>query len=392
MILASAAIPMLLGIGLAVDFTLATDSKTQLQGASDSAVMAAAALALQGANEKAQQEALQTYFKGNCEATVCNLITNSKVEITADKVRMEIVADTPMPILKDLGVSAFPVKAISEVNLKKTTDKYIDVYFMIDISGSMNIADGEAQIKKLQSIYKPYDNPDGCAFACHSSADGTYNGKTGFEIAKANGVYLRENRIRDEMSDLAKTILTTPSMNARIGIRTFQWSDVKLFDPKHQNGQVQNEIANLEFSSGGTSIEFALNQLASNLPDSGAGETQSDPKVVVVLVTDGMTQNPATAAYEPLNSAVCDKVKNKDISLFVFNIEYPKFSLLKHENGPSVLASKHMEGKMEAPLMACASKGRYYKGDFGTSVADAFDEILEGLKKETEDVVLHFVR
>ena len=379
------AVPLMAVVGAAVDYTAAVRTNGLLQEAADGAVMAGAVLANEGGSKKEQRKEADLFFKAVCDSTECNLVTKTKVIADGTKVRMEVTADSPISFMQLVGVSAFPVTVVSEVAISGASSKFVDVYFLTDISGSMNIADGKSEIKKLQSLFSPYDSPDGCAFACHEASDGTNSvlekGLTGFEVSRKYGIYLREDRIRDEMLEFSKNILTTPSWNARVGLYEFQWSDVKIMDPKSQYGQVQKAIQNLEFSSGGTSVEYALNGFSSKLPKSGSGDTAGDPRVVMVLITDGMTQDPSTGEYEPLNTVHCDTIKAKGVTLMVLNVEYPDLKLLKHENGPSVLKAKKVIDKIEPPLKSCASSGYYYKGDYAGSVSSAFDDILEGLKE-----------
>ena len=379
------AVPLMAVTGAAVDYTMALRTTGALQEAADSAVMAGAVLAMEGASKKEQRKEANTFFKGVCSSSECNLVTGKKVIADGKRVRMELTADSPISFLQLAGISGFPVKVVSEASVSEGHTKFVDVYFLVDISGSMNIADGKSQIKKLQSLFSPYDSKDGCAFACHEASDGTNatleKGLTGFEVSRKYGVYLREDRVRDEMSEFAKTILTSPSWNARVGIHNFQWSDVNVIDPQPQNGQVQKAIKNLEFSSGGTSVEYALNGFSSKLPKSGSGDTAGDPRVVMVLITDGMTQDPSTGEYEPLNTVHCDTIKAKGATLMVLNVEYPDLKLLKQPDNPSVLKAKKVIDKIEAPLKSCASSGYYYKGDYAGSVSAAFDDILEGLKE-----------
>ena len=378
-------VPLLLTAGIAVDYTTAVRTQSRLQEAADSAVMAGAVIGQTGANRKKQKREARNFFNSNCDDSYCKKISSKKITVKGGKVHMEVVADSPVSFLQLAGISAFPVKVVAEVALEQSNAGFIDVYFLVDVTGSMNIADGQSEITKLQNLYNPYNGIHGCAFACHRVTGGL----DGYQIAVKNRIYLREDRVRDELSDLARKILTNPSVKSRVGIHTFTWGIQELIKPVHQNGQAQKAIAKIFNNSGGTNIQQALNEMELKLPDSGTGASANNPKIILVLITDGMTMN-FNAIYEPLKTAACDKIKAKDISLFVLNIEYPDLDMLKDDYNTSVIAARRIIDDIEAPLEACASKDRYYKGKFGKSVSDAFDEILGGLKKETAKSGLHF--
>src|SRR5580704_14578885 len=188
-IFAIACIPVLSGVGCAIDYSLATRMKAKMQSAADAAsvasisqksagYIAATTMSGNGSVAVAVTDA-QNIFNGNLAAvtgytnlTLTPTVTKTGVTLVAN---VQFTASVPTVFLKVLGYQSltFTGSSVSSASLPL----YLDFYLMLDVSGSMGLPSTNAEQTRLAAInpdnYTLY--PNGCTFACHFSAAGACN-------------------------------------------------------------------------------------------------------------------------------------------------------------------------------------------------------------------------
>ncbi len=143
---ALAAIPLLVGAGIAIDTARASRSHNALQMAVDSAALAAAAsdkvnmaglTAAQKATRKKELEDLaRNYVKSNysdagAEATITVDVTDTTLTVTGQKL-------FPTTLMSLVGYKTVDIDARAEVNLQGGISENIEIVLVMDTTGSMD--------------------------------------------------------------------------------------------------------------------------------------------------------------------------------------------------------------------------------------------------------------
>jgi len=176
-------LPMLMAIGCAVDYTVATRIKAKLQSAADAASVAAisvnsagytAAMSMtsNGSVSAGVTEA-NTIFNGNTSATpgYTGLSETATVTKTGSSLtsNVQFSANVPTTFLTVIGYQTLTVGGSSSSST--TLPLYLDFYLALDVSGSMGLPSTTAEAQRMQAVnpdnYRQYST--GCTLACHFS-------------------------------------------------------------------------------------------------------------------------------------------------------------------------------------------------------------------------------
>lgn len=381
---------LLSAVGMAVDLSNQMRIKTSLQDAVDAATMAGGIMAYEGKLEAEVKKEVKTVFKAQCPITDCN---PERLKITLDATKLEVESEGSSPtfFMGLIGKSYLNVLAKARVNLGGLNE-YVEVHMVLDNTGSMNIVDGISAIDQMVPLFKPYEKysaNEGCAFACHLTIDGasqdvTYGGKTGAEIARANGIPMREDRVHSEMINQAKRLLTGGT-NIKVGVYSFTWNATKLVDPTSNFSRVENAIEDIDNISEGTQYEYMAPATDKLVGASGTGASAASPKKIVVLITDGVQQRLPDHDPGLMPLAMCDKLKEDGRELYILNIAYPDPNIIGGDQRPGGSPSKVKAffDDIEPNLKSCASSAEhYFRADYGVSIDNAMkavtDKILAG--------------
>jgi Flp pilus assembly protein TadG len=187
---AIAMIPIFAAIGCVVDYTMASTVKTRLQAAADATSLAvisvnssvvAAAKKMTGSGEVSGDSTFINNFFTSDLSTLANYPTLTLTTATVVKngqVLTATVAYTAQVPTYFMGMFGLGFKDVTVSGTSKSTytlPTYLDVYLMLDVSGSMGFPSTSGEQTRLMAI-----NPDsygqyagGCAFACHFTGAGT---------------------------------------------------------------------------------------------------------------------------------------------------------------------------------------------------------------------------
>lgn len=181
--------------GMAMDYARASNHHVELQAALDSAVLAAASAEASALTTPERQKFTDSVFVANCKSTDCKSAGSIKLVVNGKSVVGTVTNNVQTTLLSLIGFANVNVTAATSATLG--SEIYTDIYLAVDISESMNIPDGDANIKALQALVAdPWssDPANRCAFACHTSGPGAaalIDGKTFFQIARENNIWLR---------------------------------------------------------------------------------------------------------------------------------------------------------------------------------------------------------
>jgi Flp pilus assembly protein TadG len=201
--MALSAVPLVGIVGCVVDYTMATSAKMKLQASADAATLAAVSMnSTVVANAQGMGTGtngpvlngtayLQNIFTSNAAASPAPTITSSSVTRNSNTVTaaMSYSAQVSTAFLGVLGFRNITVTGSSTASY--TWAVYVNLYVMLDVSGSMSFPSTPAEQARLMAVNP--DNltgsmgyPQGCQFACHFTAQGAcqQNPVSGWQVGQ----------------------------------------------------------------------------------------------------------------------------------------------------------------------------------------------------------------
>jgi Flp pilus assembly protein TadG len=332
MMFAASLFPLAFLIGMAIDYTMASDRQAQLNGFADAAALAAVTPSMMAQSDANAKTAATNTF--NSQAQQLTSITystsnlNVSVSTTAGKrtATVAYTASSPTFFSSLLGQNQINLGGSSTATGGLPPN--INFYLMLDSSPSMALAATTAGMQKLiantQSQVDSQTGSKGCAFACHEfqpSKDGL--SQDNYTVARNLGLTLRIDLVQAAVANLTTTATNTmANINAsyEMAIYTFDvtlntiqtltssmttaansTSNIKLLEVCYNN--------RLSCSSSGTGdgdmdsdFDQAMYKINNIMPNPGSGTTTKGdtPQEVLFIVTDGV--NDACVSTSPANS------------------------------------------------------------------------------------------
>ena len=350
-------IPIIIAVGLSVDFVITSDTKAKLDSAADTAALAGA-IAAKGylaANQNSGYSEVtmntnaaalgkveaEKVFKANAQSItrVKNASNIPLVSINGQNIvsSLNYAADVPLSFGPIIGTNQFHLDntAVAQTSLPT----YLDIYVVLDTSASMGVGATQADIDKMIAANQ-------CAFGCH------VNGDTHYDTAHAAGAVMRIDVLRDSIGAMlakANQIKSTPDL-FQFSLHTFS-NDLATLQTPTVDYSILNDAMGLVAPTtvgGGTNFHVSLGQkLPPLLPQSGDGRTASNRKTHVILVTDAVEDcanfpQPSGNAFcdptyvnwfgngpqgpewnmQAFDPTICDAAKNTGATLSVLNVTY----------------------------------------------------------------------
>jgi hypothetical protein len=239
---------------------------------------------------------------------------------------------------------------------------YVDIYALVDASGSMGIGATANDQKLMQQKL-------GCTLACHTD---TPTKPTQFSVTNAHnaGATLRFDVVQSVLSQMITASKGKQLMEGqfRFGVAKFS-NDVTVVSPITTNANAVTAAVNgmsldgpVSIDTGmGTIFKYSLQRYADMLPAGGDGSTPEHPLTYVLIMTDGVGDNvkenihavgqtygawnpdPNFQYYAPVydgytgqvvqagasgelftgfDPTTCDPFKNKNITVMTLDLEY----------------------------------------------------------------------
>ena len=404
-----AAIPIMLAVGAAVDYSFANRTKAVLDQTADAASLSAvsqSALSLSAAKEqtnavkffKAQAASLK---RGSLD-TVSAKVTDSGNGRTAV---VNYTASVPTAFMGIVGINTIAISGSSTAASAIPT--YIDFYLLLDNTPSMGVGATPVDVTTMVN-----NTRDQCAFACHE-LDISPNDYYG--LAKKLGVTTRIDVVRSatqQLMDTANATQTVPNQ-FRAAIYTFGASAssaglTKIFALSSSLSSAKTAAANIDLmtvphqnyaSDTDTNFDNVLPAINSIIAAPGDGSSPSSPQKILFFVSDGVadaagitcsqptsagqdpqTKQNYTRCQEPLNVASCTAMKDRGIKIAVLYTTYLALPtngwymswidpFNKGPYGPSV------NSQIAANMQSCASPGYYFE----VSPTDGISQALAAL-------------
>jgi Flp pilus assembly protein TadG len=389
-----APILLLLIAGL-MDYSFATNAKTNLQDATDAAALAVSAETAR--NPNTTKAGLQTIAQGviaqNYVGTapsltafhVCAPVQNDCTNGGVTMAQNTVVVGASAPALCMLGTIAPMFCAgggsTQTINASTTTSigfgSTMQLNIVLDSSGSMIVGSTAADVTKISnwvtanwSLVKPgdpapYTNNDNppCAFACHDVGGSTTSAdmSLGLTHAHSAGATTRFDVMitaAQQLIDHVKTVSTNGSANAK---NTYIFNVLSFDDALHTWGG-----ANLTFAPAKTAVtsvapgldthvDTVFPALTTKIGSNGNGGSAASPLKFVILVTDGLQSdrnwnwqncsswsssnawnyNSCVGGYAaPIAASYCNAIKNNGVVLGVLETPYVPLTGQDPHNAP----------------------------------------------------------
>lgn len=303
-------LPMLGIMGAATDFASVVGTRNKLQGIADSAVLAAvndttvrATLPWPQQLDESEKAAKSTF-----EA----LLGVAGLEDVSVKPTYEIKQDGQVVTAKicfsgTQKTVAMAVAGITKLDFdgcakaSSAPPIYVSVYVLADASGSMGIGASTTDQNLM-------NNKLGCAFACHTldwkttmfnpsceNRGGWDDGSKTTTCARRIGAKTRFDVVRSALVDVIDDAgkMSKLKDQFRFGIYKFSNSLTEVQKATADLNTAKNATQKMEMDIAGAGSNFrvAMRDLLAKIPASGDGKTAASPKVILLLMTDGVEGN-----------------------------------------------------------------------------------------------------
>lgn len=406
---AIAVMPILAGVGCAVDYSRAAAMRSKLQSAIDSAsvasisrnspaYVAAGNMTSDGDITKGENDAKKV-FNGN----MANTTGYTLVSLTTDvkKAGNELTSTVTFNVTVDntfMGVMGQPKMTLTGKSVAKSSlPNYIDFYLLLDNSSSMGVGATPADVAKMVA-----NTSDQCAFACHDNSDANNY----YNLAKRLGVTMRIDTLRLATQQLMDTATDTRTFSDQFRMAIYDFgasittsSLRQLFALSSSLSSAKSAANNIdlmtinyqgELNDMGTSFSAIFPTLNLAITNPGNG-TSGSPLKYLFFVSDGVADenNPACLkpttdgkrCQSPINPALCKTLKDRGIKVAVLYTTYLALPTNGWYNswispfnpgpyGPST------NSQIATNMQACASPGFYFEVSPTQGISDAMTALF----------------
>ena len=372
-------------VGYGIETSRSAAARANLQRASDAGALAAAQSYRELKSERAAEEMASDIVEQSAK---------DNVEFTELNTSLELEDDGSISVAVDVTLkSAFGMIRSQALEIQSTAslaEEFLDVHLLFDRSDSMLLAENGPDLDDMLALTKPMviaafgpegdGEPEGCAFACHSTQSFEPDTRTLYDHAVENNITLRSNRIATVSQDVIAGTFRNRFASVRLGVINFsERSEIAQAPTRDQNLiadalQVGPKPHLGEATHYPEMFDFVLSELGT----SGTGETQDSPKKLLVLMTDGAyTYRTSTAdfEYKVIDPAHCQGVKDAGFELAVVNTRYDpidnsgRYDALARDNTPL----------FGPALRACASPGLYFEVASGGDIQSVFEDLARDI-------------
>ncbi|MEM8686844.1 MAG: TadE/TadG family type IV pilus assembly protein [Pseudomonadota bacterium] len=396
-----AALPMLLGAGMAIDYGRGVTAKNVMQAASDAAALAAAAMT--DATDAERIAMAKEVFAANF-ATFKG-VTPSPLEVTVMnggvQVKQNATVDTVL--MKLAGIDSMPLSTTAEVNLP--TVKQAEIALVLDYSGSMdNLLNGEKKYITMANAAKQLVSD-----VAESAADGNVRvGLVPFShhvYTSLPGEYVIGGTFGADWTGCTydrKAPYNVGDSTPQSGNNDTKWGNTTshpTFDVYGCNGYVNNELYVQPLTSNTTAINdqlenmtpyawtnialgmsFGWHLLSPNGPfTEGTNYNEGDTLKAIVLLTDGKqtalswgsNNNQTVQNGEQNLETICSNIKNINP-----DPDNPQFIII-------TVAFDLDDDDTVDRLRNCATdEDHFYEAESNSQLSSAFDAITKQISKK----------
>ncbi len=331
------ALPVLLGLGVSVDYVRAYNVKAKMQADLDAALIAAVKR-VDSLDESQIKTQVANWFSAQSDkqATYKLLVDTMVVSKTNRTINAVATGVVPTVFLGIANIKSVNVSVTTSVAGPATS--YLNVYLVLDKSASMMLAAttaGQTQMKNYAE--------SNCVFACHTAEGDSkpYNGvvyHTNYALARAMGVQLRTDVAVDATESVLSLVAASDPTQSRIkvGLYSIGSNAYEVLTPTFSTSTAKTTLN--DDSKGLTSatsqttsyFDVSLPKLAQYVGTAGDGSAASKPLKLVLILTDGVqsdrpwvvANDSSPAKVTPLNPDWCKAMKIAGATVGILYTEY----------------------------------------------------------------------
>ena len=414
-IFATTAVPLMMAVGLSVDYSFYIQAQSQLSLAADCGAIHAVRVAssnylsgltyaLAGVNGA---QAGQQWFNAQLGILQTGTVTNLNIPPVPFNTTTSTFTSTvsyTASVPTHFG-GLFHIKtwnAVGSASATIATNSFVNVDFLLDNSSSMLIGATEGDIQRLaallvnvpgvvmpQSANNLGQYP--CAFACHWSANPFVPDYYTVARKQLPNLQLRWDVLQSATQVAINQMIALEGFPNQFGVGVFSFGDPTYFPLKTIVPEgftnlsaaipfVQANTTPVVIDNGNTDFPSTMTAMNAITTQAGDGTTSLTPRKALIIVTDGMADYgsrsiPTTEG--PMNPANCQAMKNKGYTVYVlyttYSTDYPQVLLFNQALAPYINGTA--SPAMAASLQACAT----IPDDFISASTPA--EIQTGLSK-----------
>lgn len=402
-IFALAVVPIMVLAGAAIDYSYASMTRTKLNAIADSTALFAVSRASMTASVGSIKTSAENFFNRQASVKRASLKTVNVTVSENNNGRTALVtyeANVNAAFMGLIGMNTIKVGGTATAMSGLPT--YMDFYLLLDNTPSMGVGATITDINRLVA-----NTSDQCAFACH---DKSAAGKDYYHLAKALGVQMRIDIVRQATQQLMDTANTTQLMPGQFRMAIYTFGDsaenltLRTVQPLTSNLATAKSAASAidlmtvpyQNYAGDTHTNFhtAFNGINSIIPTPGNGSQSSSPQKVVFFVSDGVADralgspscsqalnvstDPKTSkkynrCQEPLDMALCTTLKNRGIKIAVLYTTYLPLPSNAWYNTWIAPFSNSIASKMQS----CASPGLYFEVSLTQGISEAMTALFQ---------------
>jgi Flp pilus assembly protein TadG len=409
-IFAIVCVPLISAVGCALDYSRATQMKSKLQAAVDSASVGSIAKASPAFIYAGTMSADGPIPPGVTDATnifranmsnasgytlnsVTPVVTRSSGTVTST---VSFSATVPTMFLGLIGYNSMTVTGSSTSTANMPL--YVDFYLLLDNSPSMGVGATPTDVQTMVN-----HTSDQCAFACHDVS----NSSNYYNLAKSLGVTTRIDVLRSATQQLMTTAAATETYPnqfrmaiydfgvsaASAGLNSVFSLSSSLSSAKTAAGTIDLMTVNGQNDNNDqdTDYDAILPQMNSAIANPGTGSSGS-PLKYMFFVTDGVAdesnagclkaKSGSSRCQEPINVALCTAIKNRNIKIAVLYTTYLQLptnawymTWIDPFNpgpwGPSP------NSQIAQNMQSCASPGLYFEVSPTQGIAQAMNTLFQ---------------
>jgi Flp pilus assembly protein TadG len=400
-ITALAAIPMFFLTGMGIDYSMAVDRKTLLDGYADAAALAAVTPNMIAQGAAAEITAARNTFNAQAQAlsdvsyNAANLTVTLATAGSTQTATVRYAASYQTMFSHILGTNAIALQGSSSATAGLAPN--IDFYLLLDDSPSMAIAATQAGINTMVAHTA---SQGGCAFGCHETHPasdnlGNPNGEDNYTLARNLGVTLRMDLLRQAAQDLMVTAQTTETTNSaiyRMAIYTFDAAFNTIQSLTSNLATAQTSAGNINLltvyannwltannnnSDTDTNYDNAMTRANSAMPNPGSGtNTAGDtPQEVLFFVTDGVEDEKVGGNRQQslMDPTWCTTIKNRGIRIAVLYTAY----LPLPTNAWYNTWISPFQPNIASTMQGCASPGLFFQVNTGGDISAAMTALFQ---------------
>jgi Flp pilus assembly protein TadG len=407
-------VPTMFALGLAYDYTMASNRKDQVDGMADAAALGAVTPAMMAQPLATAEARSKSLFIDQIQTVAGVTFSPANVVVTgADtplgatitrNVTVTYQAASPNVFAGILGQQAFQFAGAASATSGGAPN--IDFYTLLDDSPSMEIAATQSDINTMVANTS---KQGGCAFGCHESNPsgsdnaGNPNGEDNYTLARNLGVTLRIDLVNTATQNLMTTAQSTEVKNNatyRTAIYTMDYNFTTLQALTSDLNAAQQSAANIASpivynnncltktncnNDEDSALDQGLSSVNAAMPNPGGGTNNpgDSPQEVLFIVSDGVVDEGATSGGNcgsstrvcaPINtlSDWCTTIKNRGIRIaFLYTTYYPLTTNSFYNNN---IAS--FQPQIATDAQNCATPGLFFQVDTGGNISDALQTLF----------------